>query len=125
MIRVKYWLFNKIIQSRLHRRAATHEESISPIAECINRAHKETKGVTIVLENMAGAGNIIGGDFSYLASIISQVEDKTRIGPCLDTYMLYHLPLCSGSQTNLSFSLGHTFAAVSHFTTKGNQSLRV
>ncbi|EDR06513.1 uncharacterized protein LACBIDRAFT_251065, partial [Laccaria bicolor S238N-H82] len=61
------------------------DESLSLIAECINQAHKETAFVTTVLENMAGAGNIIGGDFAHLAGIIERVEDKTRVGVCLDT----------------------------------------
>ncbi|KAF5378299.1 hypothetical protein D9615_008792 [Tricholomella constricta] len=69
--------------------ATTTEQSISLIAESINRAHKETKTVTAVLENMAGAGNIIGGDFSHLADIIAQVEDKTRVGVCLDTCHMF------------------------------------
>ncbi|KAF8967369.1 xylose isomerase-like protein [Flammula alnicola] len=61
------------------------DTSLALIAECINRAHKETEGVTAVLENMAGAGNIIGSDFSHLAGIIERVEDKTRVGVCIDT----------------------------------------
>ncbi|XP_006457703.1 hypothetical protein AGABI2DRAFT_114752 [Agaricus bisporus var. bisporus H97] len=64
---------------------ATKEESITLIAQCLNRAHRETKYVVTVLENMAGAGNIIGGDFAHLKSIIDGVEDKTRVGVCLDT----------------------------------------
>ncbi|KAF9476426.1 AP endonuclease [Pholiota conissans] len=64
---------------------ATTKESLAFIAECINRAHKETEGVTAVLENMAGAGNIIGSDFSHLAGIIELVEDKSRVGVCIDT----------------------------------------
>ncbi|KAF8967275.1 xylose isomerase-like protein [Flammula alnicola] len=61
------------------------DTSLALIAECINRAHKETEGVTAVLENMAGARNIIGSDFSHLAGIIERVEDKTRVGVCIDT----------------------------------------
>ena len=64
---------------------ATPETSMSLIAECINRAHRETSTVVTVLENMAGSGNVIGGDFSHLGKIISEVEDKTRVGVCLDT----------------------------------------
>ncbi|KAL0063477.1 DNA-(apurinic or apyrimidinic site) lyase [Marasmius tenuissimus] len=61
--------------------------SISYIAESINRAHNDTPGsnMVAVIENMAGAGNIIGGDFKHLGEIIEQVEDKTRVGVCLDT----------------------------------------
>ncbi|RDB22943.1 putative endonuclease 4 [Hypsizygus marmoreus] len=69
--------------------AATTAQSISLIAECINRAHKETNTVTTVIENMAGAGNIIGGDFAHLADIIAEVEDKTRVGVCLDTCHMF------------------------------------
>ncbi|KAF9448286.1 AP endonuclease [Macrolepiota fuliginosa MF-IS2] len=64
---------------------ATKEESISLIAQCINRAHRETKYVVTVVENMAGAGNAIGGDFMDLHGIINEVEDKSRVGVCLDT----------------------------------------
>ncbi|KAG1827636.1 xylose isomerase-like protein [Suillus subaureus] len=64
---------------------ATKEESIAFIAECINNAHKATKYITIVIENMAGSGNVIGSQFSELKGIIDHVEDKTRVGVCLDT----------------------------------------
>ncbi|KAJ7237752.1 xylose isomerase-like protein [Mycena haematopus] len=52
---------------------ATTDESISLIAGCINEAHRATETVVTVLENMAGAGNIIG------------MDNKTRVGVCLDT----------------------------------------
>ncbi|KAJ7718963.1 xylose isomerase-like protein [Mycena maculata] len=68
---------------------ATTKESISLIAASINEAHRATKSVVTVLENMAGAGNIIGGDFKHLADIIGEVEDKTRVGVCLDTCHMF------------------------------------
>lgn len=34
---------------------------------------------------MSCQGNTIGGKFSELASIIDKVDDKSRIGVCLDT----------------------------------------
>ncbi|KAJ7142105.1 xylose isomerase-like protein [Mycena crocata] len=68
---------------------ATTEESISLIAASINDAHRATETVVTVLENMAGAGNIIGGDFHHLGSIIRQVDDKTRVGVCLDTCHMF------------------------------------
>ncbi|KAF8209355.1 xylose isomerase-like protein [Mycena galopus ATCC 62051] len=68
---------------------ATTDESISLIAGCINEAHRATETVVTVLENMAGAGNIIGGDFNHLAKIIDQVDDKTRVGVCLDTCHMF------------------------------------
>jgi endonuclease IV len=35
--------------------------------------------------NQAGAGNVLGSKFAEIACIIHQVEDKSRIGVCLDT----------------------------------------
>ncbi|KAI0371429.1 AP endonuclease, partial [Pilatotrama ljubarskyi] len=69
--------------------AGTLDESLSLIAECINRAHEETDSVVIVLENMAGSGNVIGSRFSELGDIIKQVRDKKRVGVCLDTCHMY------------------------------------
>ncbi|KAJ7058510.1 xylose isomerase-like protein [Mycena amicta] len=68
---------------------ATTDESIALIAACINEAHAATKTVVTVIENMAGAGNIIGGDFAHIAKIIEQVNDKTRVGVCLDTCHMF------------------------------------
>lgn len=81
--------------------ATTTGESIALIAECLNRAHAATTSVVTVLENMvnqtgchwryltsilqAGSGHIIGSDFSHLADIIVAVENKARVGVCLDT----------------------------------------
>lgn len=67
----------------------TTKESIQYIAEGINRAHKETSFVTIVVENMAGQKNLIGSRFEDLANIIDLVIDKQRIGICLDTCHLF------------------------------------
>ncbi|KIJ51577.1 hypothetical protein M422DRAFT_157377 [Sphaerobolus stellatus SS14] len=65
--------------------AATKEESIAHIASCINRAHKETKFITVVIENMAGSGNVLGSKFEEIASMIELVKDKSRVGVCIDT----------------------------------------
>ncbi|KAH9832888.1 AP endonuclease [Rhodofomes roseus] len=68
---------------------ATKDESLSLIAGCINRAHKDTERVVIVLENMAGSGNVIGSTFAELGGVITQVEDKSRVGVCLDTCHMF------------------------------------
>jgi len=59
------------------------------IASCINRAHKQTENVIIVLENMAGSGNVLGSLFQELGAIIREVEDKSRVGVCLDTCHMF------------------------------------
>lgn len=60
-------------------------EAISRIATQLNKAHKATKTVITVLENMAGSGNVIGSTWEDLRDIIALVEDKSRVGVCIDT----------------------------------------
>ncbi|KAK3941579.1 xylose isomerase-like protein [Diplogelasinospora grovesii] len=61
------------------------EAACARIAQQLNRSHKATKTVITVLENMCGSGNIVGSKFEELRDIISQVDDKSRVGVCLDT----------------------------------------
>ena len=63
----------------------TRSEAITRIATHLNNAHASTTTVIPLLETMAGGGNVIGSTFADLASIISQVSDKARVGVCLDT----------------------------------------
>ncbi|OBT78058.1 hypothetical protein VF21_03123 [Pseudogymnoascus sp. 05NY08] len=60
-------------------------EAIARIAGMLNRAHKATKSVVTVLENMAGAGNVVGSRFEDLRDVIKLVDDKARVGVCIDT----------------------------------------
>ena len=78
-------------------------ESIKLIAESINSAHNATSTVTIVLKTRYSCvvahshkanflsrtqektRTIFGSKFSELAGIIAKVEDKKRVGVCLDT----------------------------------------
>ena len=55
------------------------------IAAQLNKAHKATKSVVTLLENMCGSGNIVGSRFEDLRDIIALVDDKTRVGVCIDT----------------------------------------
>lgn len=68
-----------------HLKKISEEESLNRIAESINMALARTKGVTAVLENTAGQGSNLGFKFEHLAYIIERVEDKNRVGVCLDT----------------------------------------
>lgn len=61
------------------------DDCLARIAESINWALSETKNVTAVIENTAGQGSNLGYQFEQLAQIIEQVEDKSRVGVCLDT----------------------------------------
>lgn len=66
-----------------------HQEQLKQLAKYINKAIKETSFVNIVLENMAGHGNLIGSDLHDLQIVIDMVEDKTRVGVCVDTCHTY------------------------------------
>jgi deoxyribonuclease-4 len=68
-----------------HLNKISPTECLSRIAESINIALDKTKGVTAVIENTAGQGTNMGYAFEQLAEIISQVEDKSRVGVCIDT----------------------------------------
>ena len=71
--------------------ATTRENGIKLIADAINKAHKdpETGNVVPVLETMASLGNTIGRTFEDLAAIIEHVQNKERVGVCLDTCHIF------------------------------------
>ncbi|WP_210396943.1 deoxyribonuclease IV [Motiliproteus sediminis] len=68
-----------------HLRQIDASASLAIVAESINRVLDQTEGVTAVIENTAGQGSNLGHRFEHLAEIIDGVEDKSRIGVCLDT----------------------------------------
>lgn len=68
-----------------HLRLISEDECCVRIAESINLALDKTSNVSVVLENTAGQGSNIGYRFEHLAAIIDKVEDKARIGCCIDT----------------------------------------
>lgn len=80
-------LFNFHPGSHLYK--ITEDSCLEIIATSINLALQNTKNVTLVIENTAGQGSNIGYSFEHLANIISKIEDKSRIGVCLDTCHLF------------------------------------
>ena len=72
-----------------HLKMITLDDCLKRIAESINIALSQTRGVTAVIENTAGQGTNVGFSFHHLADIISRVEDKSRVGVCLDTCHTY------------------------------------
>ncbi len=61
------------------------EACLDRVAESINYALERTQGVTAVIENTAGQGSNVGFAFWQLRHIIDRVDDKSRVGVCLDT----------------------------------------
>jgi deoxyribonuclease-4 len=72
-----------------HLNVISVDECLRRISESINLALEKTKGVTAVIENTAGQGSNLGFSFAHLAQIIDKVEDKNRIGICVDTCHTY------------------------------------
>ena len=68
-----------------HLKKITEEECLNRIAESINIALSKTQGVTAVIENTAGQGTNLGFAFRHLKHIIDRVDDKSRVGVCIDT----------------------------------------
>lgn len=69
----------KLLEAELH--------CLDVIAGSLNRAIAATKDsrVKLVIENTAGQGSNLGYRFEHLAHLIDKVEDKSRVGVCLDT----------------------------------------
>jgi len=68
-----------------HLKKISEKECLARIAESINLAHQAVPNVIAVIENTAGQGTNLGWRFEHLAEIIAQVEDKSRVGVCIDT----------------------------------------
>ena len=72
-----------------HLREIDTDACLDLIAESLNRILDETSGVKAVIENTAGQGSNLGYTFEQIAHIIDKVEDKTRVGVCIDTCHAY------------------------------------
>ncbi len=72
-----------------HLNSISEEESLIRMAESINMALDKTKGVSAVIENTAGQGTNLGYKFEQIRFIIDRVEDKSRVGICIDTCHAY------------------------------------
>ena len=68
-----------------HLNKITALQSLDRIAESVNMALERTSGVTAVIENTAGQGSNLGFGFEQIARIIERVDDKSRVGVCIDT----------------------------------------
>ena len=68
-----------------HLKKIEEDACLKRIAESINIALDKTKAVSAIIENTAGQGTNMGFRFEHLAAIIDNVDDKDRVGVCLDT----------------------------------------
>lgn len=67
------------------------EGGIARIVEALDDLGERTRGykVQVLLENNAGAGNMIGSSFEELRAILDRIRDPERVGICLDTCHLF------------------------------------
>ncbi len=72
-----------------HLKEISEEECLDLIAISMNKAIKETKNISLIIENTAGQGSNLGYKFEHLAYIISKIEDKSRVGVCIDTCHMF------------------------------------
>ena len=72
-----------------HLKKISVEECLDRIAANINLALSMTNGVTAVIENTAGQGSNVGNRLEEIRYIIDRVEDKSRVGYCIDTCHFY------------------------------------
>ena len=105
-----------------HLREITESECLARIAESLNFALDKTKGVTAVIENTAGQGSNVGYRFEHLAEIIDKVEDKSRVGICIDTchafaagYDLTTALACEKTFSGLDKTVGLKYLRGMHF----------
>lgn len=89
-----------------HLREISESLCLRNIADSINLILEQTTGVTAVLENTAGQGSNLGHRFEQLAEIIEHIEDKSRVGVCLDTCHLF----AAGYDLRTSDSVAQVFA---------------
>jgi len=72
-----------------HLNKIDEEACLKTIAESVNIVLDQTRGVTAVIENTAGQGTNMGYTFEQIRFIIDFVEDKNRVGVCIDTCHAY------------------------------------
>lgn len=72
-----------------HLKAMGEDDCLDRIAESVNITLGQTSGVTAVIENTAGQGSNLGHRFEQIARIIDGIDDKSRVGVCIDTCHAY------------------------------------
>jgi deoxyribonuclease-4 len=103
---------------------SSNEAGITRLAEALNRIHADTpecNDTLTLLELMAGQGDTIGVTFAQLRQMIERIEDKSRVGVCLDTchafaagYDLRTAPAYAETMRQLEDELGRAWVKVWH-----------
>ena len=67
----------------------TLEQGIDSIVKNVNKIMKHELDITLILENTAFGGSVIGGDFRHFDSIFNRLDFPERVRFCLDTAHAY------------------------------------
>lgn len=104
-----------------HLKTISVDECLARIAESINITLSKTTGVCAVIENTAGQGSNVGNRFEEIAKIISMVDDKSRVGVCIDTchtfaagYDLRTAEACQATFTEFDKVVGLNYLRAMH-----------
>ncbi|NOR72403.1 MAG: deoxyribonuclease IV [Mariprofundaceae bacterium] len=104
-----------------HLKKISEDESLKIVSESINWALEKTSDVVAVIENTSGQGSNLGYRFEHLAAIIEGVEDKSRVGVCLDTchtftagYDLRSTELCEATFSEFEKVVGFKYLRGMH-----------
>ena len=68
-----------------HLKLITPQAACERVAAALNGILGQTEGITLVIENTAGSGGMLGSRFEELRMILDGIDDPSRVGFCLDT----------------------------------------
>jgi deoxyribonuclease-4 len=104
-----------------HLKKISEDESLKIVSESINWVLDQTSDVVAVIENTSGQGSNLGYRFEHLATIIDGIEDRSRVGVCLDTchtftagYDLRSTELCEATFSEFEKVVGFKYLRGMH-----------
>lgn len=111
-----------------HLNKISIDTCLARIAESINIALEKTNDVIAVIENTAGQGSNVGFKFEHLATIIKEIENKQRVGICLDTchafaagYDLRTKEVCKNTFAEFNKIIGFQYLRAMHLNDAKSQ----
>ena len=72
-----------------HLNLLSEEACLEAIAHSMNEVLRQTKNVTLVVENTAGQGSNLGYKMEHLSYLMRESIDSERVGVCIDTCHLF------------------------------------
>jgi len=72
-----------------HLKLISEDDCLELISKSMNEALRQTKGVSLVIENTAGQGSNLGYDLKHLGYLVKNSIDSDRVGVCIDTCHIF------------------------------------